>query len=180
MSTVIGESDNIGVIGTSTGGHFGVSGVSSDAHGGIGVNGLGSRTGVRGLSGTTGVAESVDGIGVQGAGSRIGVEGFSADAGCRGVYGHSVNGTGVSGRSVNYIGVYGHSEIGLAGVFAGDVSVTGTLTKTLPAFKIDHPLDPANKYLFHSGVESSDMKNLYDGVAKLDEQGCDLPVVLSS
>lgn len=36
---------------------------------------------------------------------------------------------------------------------------------------IDHPLDPANKLLFHSFVESPDMKNLYDGVATLDANG---------
>jgi hypothetical protein len=39
------------------------------------------------------------------------------------------------------------------------------------SFKIDHPLDPANKYLSHSFVESPDMKNIYDGVATLDERG---------
>src|SRR5207249_878008 len=33
---------------------------------------------------------------------------------------------------------------------------------------IDHPLDPANKYLSHSFVESPDMKNVYDGVVVLD------------
>jgi len=39
------------------------------------------------------------------------------------------------------------------------------------AFKIDHPLDPENKYLVHNAVESSEMKNVYDGVARLDEDG---------
>jgi hypothetical protein len=38
-------------------------------------------------------------------------------------------------------------------------------------FKIDHPLDPENKYLYHSGVESPDLKNLYDGTCRLDEDG---------
>jgi hypothetical protein len=44
--------------------------------------------------------------------------------------------------------------------------------------KIDHPLDPANKYLSHSFVESPDMKNVYDGVVVLDYNGeavIDLP-----
>lgn len=36
---------------------------------------------------------------------------------------------------------------------------------------IDHPLDPANKYLLHSFVESPDMKNVYDGVVELDAKG---------
>jgi hypothetical protein len=38
-------------------------------------------------------------------------------------------------------------------------------------FKIDHPLDPENKYLIHSFVESPDMKNLYDGTATTDGNG---------
>lgn len=38
-------------------------------------------------------------------------------------------------------------------------------------FKIDHPLDPANKFLSHSFVESPDMKNIHDGVVTLDGSG---------
>jgi len=58
-----------------------------------------------------------------------------------------------------------------AGSFFGDVSVLGGLTKGGGGFKIDHPLDPANKYLSHSFVESPDMKNIYDGVVVLDTKG---------
>jgi hypothetical protein len=32
-------------------------------------------------------------------------------------------------------------------------------------------LDPANKYLRHSAIESNEFKNIYDGVALLDEHG---------
>src|SRR5262249_16447633 len=39
------------------------------------------------------------------------------------------------------------------------------------SFKIDHPLDPANKYLYHSFVESPDMMNIYNGMVTLDDQG---------
>jgi hypothetical protein len=38
-------------------------------------------------------------------------------------------------------------------------------------FKIDHPLDPANKYLVHASVESSEMKTIYDGSVMLDRSG---------
>jgi len=55
--------------------------------------------------------------------------------------------------------------------FWGPVTVDGLLTKSGGGFRIDHPLDPANKYLAHSFVESPDMKNLYDGVATLDATG---------
>jgi len=51
------------------------------------------------------------------------------------------------------------------------LSVHGTLSKSAGSFKIDHPLDPANKYLYHSFVESPDMKNIYDGVTVLDGNG---------
>ena len=60
---------------------------------------------------------------------------------------------------------------GLAGNFTGNVEVTGVLSKAGGSFKIDHPLDPENKYLYHSFVESPDMKNIYDGVASLDNNG---------
>jgi hypothetical protein len=69
------------------------------------------------------------------------------------------------------IGVFGSSFGGLAGSFQGNVRVTGTLTKGGGSFKIDHPLDPANKYLSHSFVESPDMMNIYNGNAVLDENG---------
>lgn len=60
---------------------------------------------------------------------------------------------------------------GIAAFFEGDVSVFGNLSKSSGSFKIDHPLDPANKYLYHSFVESPDMKNIYDGVVMLDGNG---------
>jgi hypothetical protein len=53
----------------------------------------------------------------------------------------------------------------------GNLDVQGTLTKSAGSFKIDHPLDPANKYLYHSFVESPDMKDIYDGVVVLNAQG---------
>ena len=58
-----------------------------------------------------------------------------------------------------------------AGVFSGNVVVTGTLSKGAGSFKIDHPLDPANKYLSHSFVESPDMMNIYNGNIVLDGNG---------
>jgi len=68
-------------------------------------------------------------------------------------------------------GVLANGGSGYAGVFYGDVEVSGNLSKGGGSFKIDHPLDPANKYLYHSFVESPDMKNVYDGVVTLDADG---------
>ncbi len=39
------------------------------------------------------------------------------------------------------------------------------------SFRIDHPLDPANMYLYHSSVESPDMMNVYNGNVLLDANG---------
>ncbi len=57
-------------------------------------------------------------------------------------------------------------------VTVGDgTHVAGTLSKGSGTFAIDHPLDPKNKLLFHSFLESPDVKNIYDGIAKLDRNG---------
>ncbi len=53
----------------------------------------------------------------------------------------------------------------------GTVTIPGLLSKGGGTFKIDHPLDPENKYLYHSFVESPDMKNIYDGTITTDDQG---------
>jgi len=109
-----------------------------------------------------------------------------------GVYGrHFVSGTfgylggslvgafgAASTSSYGYLGgadyaVYGfNTQSGkYAGYFHGRVNITGTLSKGGGSFKIDHPLDPEHKYLYHSFVESPDMKNIYDGVVTTDENG---------
>ena len=54
---------------------------------------------------------------------------------------------------------------------SGSFSITNEISKSSGSFVIDHPLDPKNKLLYHSFVESPDVKNLYDGVAQLDENG---------
>jgi hypothetical protein len=53
----------------------------------------------------------------------------------------------------------------------GEVTVQGRLHKPGGGFRIDHPLDPEQKYLSHSFVESPDMVDLYTGVAVTDEDG---------
>jgi len=85
-----------------------------------------------------------------------------------GVYGYAEGGT-------TAIGVYGFGTGGwstsYAGYFGGAVHVSGQLSKAGGSFKIDHPLDPENKYLQHSFVESPDMMNIYNGNAILDGSG---------
>lgn len=53
----------------------------------------------------------------------------------------------------------------------GNLVVVGSIAKGSGSFKIDHPLDPANKYLSHSFVESPDMMNIYNGNVTSDGGG---------
>lgn len=98
------------------------------------------------------------------------VSGGTSPAGTRyGLYGNA-QGTGTGSR----YGVYGYATGGTTnygGYFFGNVGVSGTLTKGGGSFKIDHPLDPANKYLYHSFVESPDMMNIYNGNVVTDGSG---------
>jgi hypothetical protein len=138
------------------------------------------------MSHVDGVDDGV-GYGVSGkSSSGNGVYGLSSSG--YGVYGDSQTGAavvgvsndhyGVVGGSSNSAGLYGQSDNDYAAILDGKVKITGNLEKAGGSFKIDHPLDPANKYLCHSFVESPDMKNVYDGVVVLDRKGkaeIDLP-----
>jgi len=92
------------------------------------------------------------------------------------VYGGNDTNYGVYGAAsagaYNY-GVYGYAYNGThyAGYFSGNAHVTDTFTAGIKSFKIDHPLDPENKYLVHSCVESDDMMNIYNGNVTLDGRG---------
>lgn len=117
----------------------------------------GPNSAIRGINngtgrGVTGVSEN--GIGINGGG-KIGVNGITTS------------------NNPNDAGVRGISTFGtaLAGDFLGNVRVTGILTKGGGSFRIDHPLDPQNKYLSHSFVESPDMMNIYNGNTTTDASG---------
>ncbi len=110
---------------------------------------------------SAGVLGSTNGTGAGG----IGVWGKHNGTGY-GVYGSTPpGGYGVVGSNG------GSNSSGYAGSFNGRVAVNGTLSKGGGSFKIDHPLDPANKYLSHSFVESPDMMNIYNGMTTLDAGG---------
>lgn len=55
--------------------------------------------------------------------------------------------------------------------FKGNLAITGALSKGSGTFEIDNPLDPKNSILFHSFVESPEAKNVYDGIATLNQNG---------
>ena len=186
-----------GVYGQSDTGYgiYGVSstslGVSGSSNTGIGVSGYSfNAQGIQGIS--------TNSIGVEGdafSSSTYGVFGNNnASTGGYGVYGNGYDGVvgqgisiGVSGSSgyVGGIGVAAYSDTtggdglfaenqtegGYAAFFLGNVDVDGTLSKAGGSFKIDDPLDPANKYLYHSFVESPDMMNIYNGNVTTDAEG---------
>jgi hypothetical protein len=109
--------------------------------------------------------------------SGTGVHGYVHDNGSAsiGVAGTADYNSGI-GYGI-YGSAYGNAYADWAGYFSGDVNVTGTIVKSAGKTLIDHPLDPENKYLQHSSVESPDMKNIYDGNATTDANG-DAVVVL--
>ncbi|HEV8485344.1 MAG TPA: hypothetical protein VGV87_17510, partial [Blastocatellia bacterium] len=114
------------------------------------------------------------GSGVGGVG--VLASGGASNFGGAGVKGVGGTGNGAGNRGGSGIEAFGGqgaggAAVGLAGKFNGDVQVTGNLSKGGGAFKIDHPLDPENKYLYHSFVESPDMKNIYDGNVLTDSSG---------
>jgi hypothetical protein len=160
-----------GVWGSQAG--FGV-GVSGTSPSGLGVYGSSpSGTGVYGSSSSgDGVyGSSPNGNGVYGSSPNgVGVYGYSTSNDA--VQGHGGGYlSGVAGFGTNGFGIYGESTNSYAGYFAGNVTVTGTLSKGAGMFKIDHPLDPASKYLQHSFVESPDMLDVYNGNAVTDDKG---------
>jgi hypothetical protein len=116
---------------------------------------------------------STIGLFVDSSGSQAISVGNSNPAGtaiyARGPAGYGVFGDTDTGTAV--VGFADNVAVGWAGAFDGDVNVTGILIKGAGAFRIDHPLDPENRYLSHSFVESPDMKNIYDGVAIFDGEG---------
>jgi hypothetical protein len=156
-----------GVYGTGKTGVQGSGTTGVSGSGTTGVFGSGSTTGVLG-SGPTGVSGSGSDTGVYGSG-RYGVVGDASGSEVTGVLAQA-NGTG------GPIGVWAHVNAtdggpALAGYFGGDVKVFGTLTQASGSLTIDHPLDPANKTLSHSFVESPDMMNVYNGNVTTDASG---------
>ncbi|MGE0480019.1 MAG: hypothetical protein AB7Q17_06050 [Phycisphaerae bacterium] len=172
------ESGGDDAVGVFVQGSLGENSVGVHATGDVGLSGDGEEFGVYGFGPT----------GVSGTGTNVGVEGSSLGAGGIGVLGtgqavaiHGDGGIGVraTGKLNGVLAELpddpeipvGHAVIAFvedqvndfAATFHGNVHVDGMLTKTGGTFRIDHPLDPENKTLSHSFVESPDMMNVYNG-----------------
>jgi hypothetical protein len=155
-------------------------GVYAEATGGGGSAGYFNATGTSNAI----AAYATNGLGVYGQStSNTGVYGVSTAA--NGVYGVSTSNHGVFGKTMAASGVGGvlgmaangttYGMLGVNNQYAlygnGDIFITGSIAKSGGTFKIDHPQDPANKYLIHSFVESPDMMNVYNGNIVTDANG---------
>ena len=190
---VSSNSPGRGIYVSQTGTGTGVYSSSAESHGLWGLTATMSGAGVLGDNSAGGeavVGRTNGGIGVgavvgRNDGAGYGVRGFNTSTGI-GVLGQAgtSGGTGVAGRfeNVNAANTSDALQVvtnssGNAASFTGNVVITGnldvsgTVAKGGGSFVIDHPLDPLNKKLFHSFVESPDMKNIYDGNVVLNRLG---------
>jgi hypothetical protein len=108
-------------------------------------------------AGVVGFGHSSDGV-VGLSDLSYGVRGLGGDIG---VYGHNYN-----SQTSGYLG-----SLCCAADLYGPVWVHGPLYKLGGGFVIDDPGEPGARYLQHSFVESSERKNIYDGVVTLDSDG---------
>lgn len=152
--------------------------------GGAGVTGIDSAlgSGVIGAS-YNGGAEGVVGLGFSADGSGVYAQASngSLQYGLWGIASTTTGGTGNNSIAVvgnnttsgtNAVGVLGQ-ELGAPNganryaVFAnGDMAASGT-----KPFVIDHPTDPANKFLKHFALESPEVLNMYRGNVVLNQNG---------
>ncbi|MCK4415018.1 MAG: hypothetical protein KAY32_15910 [Candidatus Eisenbacteria sp.] len=182
-------SDNSGFLGGPT------TAVRGSANNGVGVYGEHNQSGSYGFLG--GVMEDGLKIGVYGESDGNGCGGYFK--GCwHGIHAEAVPEQGyanysavvatVTGGTETNNGVYayaggsdtdqnfainalsGFRQTDYAGFFGGQL-YAWSIESPSKAFKIDHPLDPENKYFRHSCVESADMMNVYNGNVTLGSSG---------
>jgi hypothetical protein len=110
-----------------------------------------------------------NGVGAYGGGGYQAGAGVLAQGGTGSTYGgdgiDAYAGTGPSGNG--WAGFFHFGDVGVQ----GNLLVLGAISAGVKDFRIDHPLDPANKYLQHASVESSEMMNIYTGNVTLDGSG---------
>lgn len=143
-----------------------------------------SIVGISSTTSTSRITNTILGNASNSSVENHGVTGY-ANGSNSGTYNVGLFGIGIASGNAGNIGVYGYAGSGTfntaiygnagtsawAGYFNGNVNITGSIAKASGTFKIDHPLDPANKYLYHSFVESPDMMNVYNGNTTTDANG---------
>jgi trimeric autotransporter adhesin len=153
----------------------------SSFSGGVGGNGLvatGGNFNGRGVVATGGVGSV--GYGVEATGGASEGSGHSAGAGIFAKGGPSSGANSASGFGLFALAgdATNGATRGRAAAFEGEVSISEGLTvggnldvSGTKHFKIDHPLDPENKYLLHASIESSEVLNIYSGNLITDAKG---------
>jgi len=157
------QSGQIAVGTANPGAQLGVVG-SSNAFPGVYTQGGAAASG----SGQNG-SDGIDAYGNNGDGSGEGGTGGLFSGGAAGTTGLNGEGIVVFGGTTICLPICAPENF--AGDFQGSVFVKSGIFVPSSAMYIDHPLDPANKYLSHSSVESSEMKNMYDGNVTTDASG---------
>ena len=168
----------IGVWGEQHGSGYGVYG---SAPNGDGVYGTGG-TGVYGTCSTPGAA--VVGHSSASPPNHFGALGYQSGTRDYEVYGNAPNSSAAYAGYFNgtvqiddFQGdvpplIVNHNVNNSSAHFYGQVGISGDLVVSgSKNFMIDHPLDPANKYLFHSCIESPDRMNIYNGNIITDASG---------
>jgi trimeric autotransporter adhesin len=165
------QSGQVAVGTASPGAQLGVVG-SSNAYPGISSQGGSAASG----SGQTG-GDGIDAYGntgdlaTEGTHGGNGISGFGASGGTFGGAGGVFTGGNYGDGVIGYSGGPTSDFGPFAGSFDGDIYVNGDVSNESIHTRIDHPLDPANQYLVHSSVGSSEMKNMYDGTITTDASG---------
>jgi hypothetical protein len=154
--------------GNGHGGGFGGNGVFAtggdpDGKGVVATGGIGpGGTGVEATGGDGTGPTSTAGAGLRTAGGANSGPNSASGPGIVAMPGAATDGAfqAAAGLFLGRVVVSGDLNVG------GDLTVTGTKN-----FKIDHPLDPENRYLFHAAIESSEVLNIYSGTIVTDANG---------
>jgi hypothetical protein len=159
--------------GTGVAGYGGASDGSSDAAG-TGGDGVYAQGG-GGTAADDFGGSGIHAVGGNGGSSSFGGNGIFATGGNGFTGGGGISAYGGAGSAEAGAGIYAESGSGpnqYAGYFEGNVYVTGLVFQAGGGLiQIDDPLDPANKYLSHSSVESPNMMNIYNGNVSTDSSG---------
>ncbi len=185
-SSLGGNGGNAGVYGVTTGSWAGVQGhnTGSSNDGFLGGPDYGVFGTSNASSGVVGKTSANSSSGVWGHHNSSGNDGYLGGQ-AAGVLGNGSNSIGVYGTGANGVrgdsgGVYGILGCGsppvsggpYAGCFSGSVEINGSVhTSGAGVVTLDDPADPENETITHAFVGSSEMKNIYDGVATLGSTG---------
>jgi len=170
-----------GVTGQSSGGNGaeffgGTSSGGAGLFGSYSLGGLGYGSGQAGGNGVVGYGGSSN-SGDGGDGGYF--QGGYASTGLGGYGGYFVGGDSGSeyegGYGIFVAGGNGANNTGpqeaYSALFQQDIYVNGSVVTNAQKIKIDDPADPANKYLVHTAVASSEQMNIYSGNVTTDELG---------